>query len=329
MITFHPFYYLYNGFRIALYFLLTCPLSRFAMATHPTLFIAPTRIGDAVLSTSILRHIEQTDPHARVSIITSPLAAPLFEGYPLLERIISVQKQTYNRHWWHLLRQTIGKRWYALWDMRHSILSYALMADRRHVYTPPKDVSPKVRQYAASFRINNLPHPTLWSRQEDTDAAQHLLPNGTRYLIFAPIANWPPKEWPLTHFIAGAELLLKGVCRGYRPVIICAEHERERANPLLEALAPYQPIDLTGGTAHLLTLYAAMQRAHGFVGNDSGLMHMAATAGIPTLGLFGPTSPEIYQPYGKRAGYLAAPDGDLCRLTPAEVAKAFARLIPF
>jgi ADP-heptose:LPS heptosyltransferase len=38
-----------------------------------------------------------------------------------------------------------------------------------------------------------------------------------------------------------------------------------------------------------------------FVGNDSGLMHMAAAAGIPTVGLFGPSRPENYRPWGDLA----------------------------
>ncbi len=51
---------------------------------------------------------------------------------------------------------------------------------------------------------------------------------------------------------------------------------------------------------------AAIQRATMFVGNDSGLMHVAAAAGVPTLGLFGPTQWWLYGPRGPRTRTVAA-----------------------
>jgi lipopolysaccharide export system permease protein len=56
-------------------------------------------------------------------------------------------------------------------------------------------------------------------------------------------------------------------------------------------------------------------------------MHMAAAAGIPTLGLFGPTPHEVYQPWGAKAAYMVAPEGDLAKLSPADVAQKLSTLI--
>ena len=296
------------------------------MSARDILFIAPTRIGDAVLATSVLRHLLATEPTARVTIITSPLSAPLFEGYPQLSRIITVAKRTYDRHWFTLWRATFPTRWHAVWDMRNSILSYIVRTESRHTFSKTSHIAPKVKQYEAVLRTGPLPYPTLWPRAHDIATARTLLPDGSRYLILAPIANWAPKEWPLEHFITLAKTLLTAACAGYRPVIICAAHERKKALPLLAALAEFSPVDLTTGEAHLLTIYACMRRAHGFIGNDSGLMHMAAAAAIPTLGVFGPTPHEIYQPWGARAAYLCAPAADLASLTPATVAEKFQAL---
>src|SRR3546814_14314158 len=44
-----------------------------------------------------------------------------------------------------------------------------------------------------------------------------------------------------------------------------------------------------------------LKRCALYVGNDSGLMHIAAASGIPTLGLFGPSRPENYAPWGERS----------------------------
>ena len=291
------------------------------MQPRRILFIAPTRIGDAVLAASMLRYLTDNAPDAEVTIITSPLAADLYEGLPQLKRIVRITKRTYNRHWLDVWHQTIGTRWDEIWDMRGSIVTFLLRAKKRRLYTKQAP-APKVKQYEQAFGIAHLPYPTLWPRPQDTAAAETLMPSGERYLILAPIANWGPKEWPLANFIALAQAMLEGRAKDFRPVVICAGHEREKALPLLDALATYRPIDLTTGDAPLLTVFACMQRAHGFVGNDSGLMHMAAAASIPTLGLFGPTPHDIYQPWGAKAGYITAPNGDLAQLSVAAVTAA-------
>lgn len=296
------------------------------MTSHPTLFVAPTRIGDAVLAASLLEHIRTTRPEARVTIVTSALAAPLYQGFPLLECLITITKRSYNRHWFGAWRNTFGTRWEEIWDVRNSILSYTLRGKMRHCFTKAPVEEPKVKQYERVLETGPLPYPTLWARPEDGAAAAALMPGDARHLVFAPIANWAPKEWPMAHYIALAQTLLSGPCAGYRPVIVCAAHEREKARPMLEALAPHHPVDLTTG-AHLLTVYAAMQRAHGFIGNDSGLMHIAAAAGIPTLGLFGPTPSAVYQPWGKRASFLDAPEKNLGQLMPEVVAERFTTML--
>jgi ADP-heptose:LPS heptosyltransferase len=43
-----------------------------------------------------------------------------------------------------------------------------------------------------------------------------------------------------------------------------------------------------------------------FIGNDSGLMHLAAAAGAPTIGLFGPTPSDEYGPAGPKASAVLA-----------------------
>ncbi|MDE2515599.1 MAG: glycosyltransferase family 9 protein, partial [Rhodospirillales bacterium] len=64
-------------------------------------------------------------------------------------------------------------------------------------------------------------------------------------------------------------------------------------------------IDLVGRLS-LPQAAACLSRARLFVGNDSGLMHLAAAAGTPTLGLFGPTNAAEYAPSGRLAAAVVA-----------------------
>ena len=102
-----------------------------------------------------------------------------------------------------------------------------------------------------------------------------------------------------------------------------------RAAPLLEALRnhPGGVTDLLGQLS-LPEAAAVLRRAALFVGNDSGLMHLSAAAGTPTLGLFGPTPADEYAPAGRAARAVIAADGRMEGLSVAQVAEAAGRLLP-
>jgi ADP-heptose:LPS heptosyltransferase len=91
-----------------------------------------------------------------------------------------------------------------------------------------------------------------------------------------------------------------------RLLILGGPGDERAAEPLRRSLARPRWIDLTG-QADLLTAYACLQRARLYVGNDSGLMHLAAAAGAPTLGLFGPSDDRLYAPWGPFARAIRGP----------------------
>lgn len=100
------------------------------------------------------------------------------------------------------------------------------------------------------------------------------------------------------------------------------------AAPVLEGWGG--AVDLVGQLS-LPEVAAVLARADLFVGNDSGLMHIAAATGTPTLGLFGPTSADEYGPVGARAEAVLA-DGPpaatpMDRLEVETVVEAATRLL--
>ena len=75
------------------------------------LFITSNRLGDAVLSTGLLDHIVQENPGASVTVVCGTLPAPLFEGVPGLKEIITLKKQSWNRHWLGLWTKVVSTKW--------------------------------------------------------------------------------------------------------------------------------------------------------------------------------------------------------------------------
>ncbi len=100
--------------------------------------------------------------------------------------------------------------------------------------------------------------------------------------------------------------------------------ERALAAPVLAALP--EAIDLCGRLT-LPQAAACLMRSALFVGNDSGLMHLAAAAGTPTLGLFGPTPPEEYAPAGRCTAFARASDRLMTGLAVEDALRAASGLI--
>ncbi len=72
-------------------------------------------------------------------------------------------------------------------------------------------------------------------------------------------------------------------------------------------LPPQKTLDLIG-RVDLPVAAACLGRCAFYVGNDSGLMHLAAAAGVPTVGLFGPSRESRYRPWGAHCAYVRTPE---------------------
>jgi len=273
------------------------------------LFITNSRIGDAVLSTGLLDHLIRTHPGLRVTVACGRVAAPLFLGVPGLEHLHVMHKRPWNGHWRTLWAESVGTRWDLLVDLRGSPLPWLLRARRRLIPSADRNApNHRVRQIGSALGpggFANPPSPRVWTRPEDAAAAKALLAKAgaqdAPLLVLAPTANWIGKVWPADRFVALARRLTApdGPLPGARIAVAAGPNEREAARPILEGLAGPGLIDLIG-RLDLLGVQAVLEQAALFVGNDSGLMHMAAAAGVPTIGLFGPSRDAHYAPWGPR-----------------------------
>ena len=275
------------------------------------LFITATRIGDAVLSTGLLGRLIDEHPGIRVTVAVGRLSAPLFAAVPGLERIVVIDKQRYNRHWLRLWRRTAFRYWDIVVDLRGSAISYLVPAGRRHVIGKRRPGRHRVEELGDLIgdpQHPAPPAPRLWLAEAVKARAAEMLPEGPPVLAVAPAANWMGKTWPAERF---AELALRltgdgGILPGGRIAVVAAPHEIFQARPVLQA-AGERGIDLVGN-GDLLLAAGCLQRAAFFVGNDSGLMHLAAAAGTLTLGLFGPSPEARYRPWGPKAAFVRTPE---------------------
>jgi ADP-heptose:LPS heptosyltransferase len=265
------------------------------------LFIGPTRIGDAVLSSGVLAWMLARWPEARLTVAAGPAAAPFYAEVPRLDEIVVLDKRQ-GGHWRRLWWKTVGRYWTAIADTRRSAVTWLVPAGRRYVMGYQRKAVHKVVQASAMVGAKPPLTPNVWLGARHRDAAEALVPKGAPVLALAPTANWGGKQWPADRFVALAERLTArgGPLAEARVAVFAGPGEREAARPVLDAVPPARRIDLAE-KLDLLTAAACLGRADLFVGNDSGLMHLAAAMGVPTLGLFGPSREEHYGPWGPRA----------------------------
>ncbi|MEE2655943.1 MAG: glycosyltransferase family 9 protein [Pseudomonadota bacterium] len=266
------------------------------------LFITSTRIGDAVLSTGLLHHLISKYPSALITVACGPLPSPLFASIPRVERVIKINKKPFSSHWISLWFETVTTSWDLVVDLRSSALALALRSKSRKILRSKRNShnSHRVVELGNLFELNPPPSPKLWVSDSLDDKAEKLLSAGPPIIGLGVTANWMPKVWPSENFVSLICRLTKNhpIFSGKRVAVFGTKEERHIADPVLRGLKGIECVDLVG-KASIYTAAACLKKCSIFIGNDSGLMHIAAALGVPTVGLFGPSRAKRYGPWGK------------------------------
>lgn len=274
------------------------------------LFITSTRIGDAILSTGLLNYFWESEPEAEFTIVCGPLAQDLFTAIPRVQAIHVLKKQAYKQHWFKLLNAVMTKRWDRVIDLRSSLVSWLCWTRHRHVLQSNKKLHRVVHIGSLLAKTQKHHHqpqtfppaPRLWIGGDSQAEALSFLPNNhsdNRSIIsICTSANWSPKIWPEDNFIALIKCLTapNGPFPNSYILLHGALNENEKIQKIKIRLPHDQVISFVGCTLQVAA--AALQKSVLYIGNDSGLTHLAAAAGTPTVSIFGPTNETLYAPWG-------------------------------
>lgn len=304
--------------------------------TPRVLFVSSNRIGDCVISSGVIREISRQLPGARITVAAGRPPAPLFRSAPGVERVIILDKKPMSGHWLDLWQQVRGTRWDLVVDIRGSALAWTVPAQRRVVYTRKWETGlRKVEMVSRLMGAETPLDPEIFlddqARAEAAAVIDPQLQAGSGpgpILALAPIAHQPGKSWPADRWGQLVEQLSADArFDGWRFMPVGGPGDRPPATPALEA-AGDRGIDCVG-KGDILCSAAAIDRATLFVGNDSGLMHVAAALGQPTLGLFGPTEWWLYGPWGPRTRTVASNEtrGQFAPIEDLTVERVFSAVV--
>ena len=130
-----------------------------------------------------------------------------------------------------------------------------------------------------------------WNTESFVTVAREIQANGMGTAVFL---IGPAEEGLIT-------FLKKEIGRYGRPMVLDLDPSPGRAGQVdLDMAGPcfYLP------TRDLREVISLLKRTRCFVGNDSGLTHLAAYLGVPTIALFGPSSPSRWAPVGNHVTLL-------------------------
>jgi ADP-heptose:LPS heptosyltransferase len=251
--------------------------------------------GDATIALAALASVRRRHAGLRIEVVTDPRQAPLFAAHRAIDRVWTFDSRAPRHRRARALLPLVAElrrsRPIAVADLQRCRWSRLLSAGAGGAATVAWDrfapIPALVRALEALEALGLGPlEPVLapdW-RAAHVEAAARLVathvPDARPMIALNPAAAWPTRYWPMERWCSLAARL---EARGVRIVLLqgsTAARVRELASRLPTAWLVAEDAPVAA---------ALVSRLAGIVSEDSGLMHLAWTQGVPTVALFGAT----------------------------------------
>ena len=159
------------------------------------------------------------------------------------------------------------------------------------------------------------PLPRIHPNESDREAASNFLKMAGREPLVAihPGSGSEKKNWPVEKFAALARWVADELAA---QLLVVRGEADERAAQKLTELVGERPITVAQGLK-LVELAAVLERCVLFLGNDSGITHLAAAVGTPTVAVFGAASLPIWEPLGEHTRVVQFGEQDVANVRAA------------
>ena len=266
-----------------------------------------SNIGDAIMTTPVLQALHAGFPHTQIDIVGDRRSSDIFIHCPYRGRIFHKNKRGLLRGLPALLHELRKNRYELIVDLRTELAAYLLRAEKRLCKWQGKPYGTHAveRHMGVIHSLHGdrpIPSCIVWPGGDDENYAQQALRGlgGQNLIGIGPGANFPGKIWPRENFLR----LIEALRDGFAAVVMLGDEKDRGLSQLIADRSALPCINLCGKTT-LLQAAAVLREMTVFIGNDSGLGHMASAVNTPTITLFGIGQPACYRPWGDRARWLA------------------------
>ena len=289
-------------------------------------------IGDFVVTLPVLQAIRDRWPEAYIELIGYPHIAKLALAGGLIDQLHSLDRAgmaaffssqpSFSAQQVEFVR-SFDLIFSFLHDVNGVVQENLELAGARQVlYGSPivdgdlhaVDHLLKPLESLAIYSSDSVPSLTLseeWRREGRKIVAEQGA--GAPVYVLHPGSGSPRKNWPLDRYVEIAERIRREV--GGVPLFLIGEADAAVRNELAEKA----PTERVLENLSLLQVAGVLRACTAYVGNDSGITHIAAALGVPTVALFGPSSFHHWRPRGIHVNTLRAESDTLDDLGVDEV----------
>jgi ADP-heptose:LPS heptosyltransferase len=301
--------------------MLVSPSLAKAPGVSSVLVIHQGALGDFILALPALETIRKAFPHAKSVIMGYPRILELVEKRFYADEILSIDQKGMASFF--VREGVLDSQLSQYFETFDLIVVFGkegggtIIGNLRrvcqgrilHIHSfPPWDekvhlTDHLLKQFAQYGFPESRSNPKLHLKESDREWARDFWKSKgvtpeerSKVLIFHPGSGSKKKDWPLDRFLNLAHTVQDQL--GSRILIVLGPAEGPEVQRAFEGMKPNPPIPAKGLT--LLQLASVMEGCRFFVGNDSGISHMAAALGLPTVVIFGPTDQRVWSPRGEK-----------------------------
>lgn len=289
-------------------------------------------LGDVIISTPVINAISGRYPGAEIFYLAESPYIEILGHHPGLAGTIALESGTGR-----LLKTAMSirrMRFTAAVDLFYNPASAWLLllsgipvrigGSRKwrksfytHTFAAPTDVRSAVAHHLSALAPIDCEAeervPRVYLEEEEMEKGKKVVSalrggaGGGRVVAVHAGGTWPSKRWPAGHFRRLTGIIGKQF--GADALFLAGPGEDELAS---------EAAGKAGEGAHILPsrgireTASVMRACDAVIANDGGIMHLAVALGLPTVGIFGPTDPEIWFPYEGKGPFTVVNAGKPC-----------------
>jgi len=278
------------------------------------------QLGDFLLSTPVFKALKRNFPHSELSVVVRSYVAPLVQHHEYVDNIIIFHSLTsdliarFSRS-----RYILGSE-HLLFEGTERNFFYHLTAPYRKEPRSQSERNLDIVRYLGIDESDAREHITLTTEEVEW-AKEHLKSlgrNETRPLVaIHPGAGKIGNRWPVENFASVAQRLIEEC--DVQLYLTWGPNEADLGRKLMENIS--SPV-LFSTHSQIRRVAAVLKQAKLLLCNDTGILHVGASVGIPVIAIFGPTDPQEWKPVGEKIIAIRAQDHLCASVQPEEVLRA-------
>ena len=282
------------------------------------LFVPLSNIGDAVMTLPTLIYLKKMYPSAKFDLICDARSVEIFQFFPSINKIYIRDKKGGISYQFRFIRKIRQTHYDLAVDLKTDFLLWFLRAKRKIRKVNNKSLHSVEKHFISiCSNLKKIPNPKIYIPTKLQNNIKNIFPsNKGKTIALALGANSNHKVWPTENYVRLLKLLK---IHFENIILIGSKNEMDKAQ-LFKKLYTKKVFDFCGKLT-LLETASIIKKSDFFIGNDSGLGHIASAVNTQNFIIFGDGDPDRYRPWGNKSSWYQNNERDISLITPEKIYK--------